>query len=157
MTFSLKFSPHGRQPRKGDHIAVEFPDGKGVSAVIADVDIEPGGSTFAIICTQDGTVAECTCPPNGIDALTVANADLIHERDHLREQLAVLVAQRDEAEKAATRWEGMYRNLAEMQPDGITPDAKQQIIDALRSVGGADLKLNSEQIVVNLYMMPKEK
>lgn len=56
MTFSLSFPSGGHMEfKQGERISVEFSDGKGVSARIADVSIGPGGTPFSIICTEDGS------------------------------------------------------------------------------------------------------
>jgi hypothetical protein len=70
MTFSLSFPSGGMMEfKQGEQISVNFPDGKGVSARIADVSIGPGGSPFSIICTSDGK----TYPSARSDAFSTAD------------------------------------------------------------------------------------
>lgn len=170
-------SPLLRRPIElGEQVSINFPDGKGVTARFAGVDIEAGGARFSIHCNQEGTLEslECTCPPNGIEALTLANADLIRERDSLREDLAqaraLLDAAYDRAEKAqaaAENWEGMYRNLAEMQPEPPAAplggeESRPEFVGGDNTPPGEVMdvpilgQLKPEQIVINLYITPKD-
>lgn len=55
MTDFTIYTPHTRL-HQGDMVSVEYPDGKGVTARVAHVEIGPGGTPFAIICTHDGQV-----------------------------------------------------------------------------------------------------
>lgn len=132
MTFSIRATHHGRHTwlTQGDKLSVEFPDGKGVEARIADVSIAPGGTPFSIICTPGGEWPDAqpefapgeAKDTDGSDDLTEGEGDL----------LSALRAKSRQAEKLKRQVEELtneleFRTRREAEKDRIIGTRTRQL------------------------------
>lgn len=159
MTFSIHARSNGRTLwlRQGDAISIEYPDGKGVSARIADVSIAPGGIPFSIICTdsgqwpeerpefapgEPGTYGGSIDPGDDIEALRGELRRVTIERDLARERVSDLAQMnqrrmqqardaeraRDEWRTNARMWEEKAHTLEQMGP-GTEPIPRTVVVN----------------------------
>ena len=147
--FIVRLEQHGQHfyAEQGTPISLEFADGKGVSARLANVSVAPGGTPFSIICTSDGrmpdvepaegaqmTADAIVVPPGGDSPLALVTLP--------EEQLTAIMAERDEARRVLD--EQGTRCDEEMARALDQRDAARREVEKIRRELADELRRNAE-------------